>query len=237
MSQLLELVAEAVARGRTDITSPYPPELAGQEGCDELTRKALEEGIPPADILNLGLVRGMKTVGDRFREGEIFLPEVLMAARALAAGLAHLQPLLRSGALKTRGTIVIGTVAGDLHDIGKRIVSLFFEGGGWKVIDLGVDVPAERFAAAIEQHHPSAVALSTLLTTTMASMERITRELKSHYPDVKLVVGGAPVTAKFAAQIGADAYSPDPQGALDFLEAQSQGVRSLKVEKSGSHSG
>jgi 5-methyltetrahydrofolate--homocysteine methyltransferase len=223
MNQLLELVAEAVVRGRTDITSPYPPELAGQDGCDELTRKALEAGIPPADVLNQGLVRGMKTVGDRFREGELFLPEVLMAARALTAGLAHLQPLLRSGAVKTRGTIVIGTVAGDLHDIGKRIVSLFFEGGGWRVVDLGVDVPAARFAQAVEEHRPAAVALSTLLTTTMASMERITRELKFRFPETKVIVGGAPTTAKFAAQIGADAWSPDPQGALDFL-SRSLGV-------------
>jgi len=208
-----------VVNGRTDASSPYPPELIGQEGCDELTRKALEAGVPPTDILNQGLVRGMKTVGDRFREGEIFLPEVLMAARALTAGLAHLQPLLRSGALKSRGTIVIGTVAGDLHDIGKRIVSLFFEGGGWNVVDLGVDVPAGRFITAIEKHQPFAVGLSTLLTTTMASMERVAREIKFRYPAVKVVVGGAPITAKFAAQIGADAWSPDPQGALDYLNS------------------
>jgi 5-methyltetrahydrofolate--homocysteine methyltransferase len=224
MNRLLERIAEVVAKGRANVNSPYPPELAGQEGCDELTRQALEAGVPPNDILNLGLVAGMKTVGDRFRDGEIFLPEVLMAARALSAGLAHLQPLLRSGAIKTKGTIVIGTVAGDLHDIGKRIVSLFFEGGGWNVIDLGVDVPAARFAQAIEEHHPQAVGLSTLLTTTMSSMESIARELKSRFPDTKVVVGGAPITRKFAEQIGADAYSPDPQGALDYLEAESRKV-------------
>jgi 5-methyltetrahydrofolate--homocysteine methyltransferase len=218
-SELLQRIAESVIKGRTDIDSPYPPELAGQEGCDELTRKGLEAGIPPNDVLNLGLVAGMKTVGDRFRDGAIFLPEVLMAARALSAGFEHLKPLLRSGAIKTKGTIVIGTVAGDLHDIGKRIVSLFFEGGGWNVIDLGVDVPAARFAQAIEEHHPAAVGLSTLLTTTMSSMESIARELKSRFPEVKVVVGGAPVTSKFAAQIGADAYSPDPQGALDYLNS------------------
>lgn len=216
-SELLRRVAESVVSGRTDVRSPYPPELAGQEGCNEFTRQALEAGIPPNDVLNLGLVAGMKTVGDRFRDGQIFLPEVLMAARALNAGFEHLRPLLRSGAIKTKGTIVIGTVAGDLHDIGKHIVSLFFEGGGWNVIDLGVDVPAERFAEAIEEHHPAAVGLSTLLTTTMSSMESIARELKSRFPEVKVVVGGAPVTLKFARQIGADAYSPDPQGALDFL--------------------
>jgi 5-methyltetrahydrofolate--homocysteine methyltransferase len=218
--ELLRRVAESVVNGRTDIRSPYPPEFAGQEGCDELTRQALEAGIPPNDVLNLGLVAGMKTVGDRFRDGEIFLPEVLMAARALSAGFEHLKPLLRSGAIRTRGTIVVGTVAGDLHDIGKRIVSLFFEGGGWNVIDLGVDVPAARFAQAIEEHHPAAVGLSTLLTTTMSSMESIARELKSRFPEVKVVVGGAPITRNFAEQIGADAYSPDPQGALDFLEAE-----------------
>jgi len=204
-SPLLQQIAESVVKGRTDIRSPYPPELAGQESADELTRRALETGIPPGDVLTLGLVAGMKTIGDRFRDGEIFLPEVLMAARALDAGFEHLKPLLRSGAIKPRGTIVIGTVAGDLHDIGKRIVSLFFEGGGWNVVDLGVDVPVARFAQAIEQHHPMAVGLSTLLTTTMSSMEGIARELKSRFPNVKVVVGGAPITRKFAEQIGADA--------------------------------
>jgi len=228
VGKLLQLVADSVVRGKIDARSPYPPELVGQDGADELTRRALETGISPADVLNLGLVAGMKTVGDRFRDGEIFLPEVLMAARALTAGLAHLQPLLRSGAVKARGTIVIGTVAGDLHDIGKRIVSLFFEGGGWNVVDLGVDVPAERFIAAIEKHQPFAVGLSTLLTTTMASMGHVAREVKSRHPKVKLVVGGAPITQDFADRIGADFYSPDPQGALDYLEAESLKVQTSK---------
>lgn len=211
------MIARAVATGRTDANSPYPPEAVGQDGADELTRKALASGVPPAAVLADGLVAGMKEVGDRFRDGEVFLPEVLMSARALAVGFEHLRPHFRSGAIQHQGTIVIGTVAGDLHDIGKKIAGLFFEGGGWQVIDLGVNVPLDGFLAAIETHQPRAVGLSTLLTTTMASMAGISRGIKARYPTVKVIVGGAPITAAFAQTIGADIYSPDPQGALDQL--------------------
>lgn len=217
MDELLRLIADAVVAGRTDANSPYPPETMGQDGADELTRKALDSGITPSVVLSEGLVAGMKTVGDRFRDGEMFLPEVLMAARALTAGFAHLRPHFLSGAVRHRGTIVLGTVEGDLHDIGKKIVALFFEGGGWKVIDLGVDVPLERFLEAIGTHRPNAVGLSTLLTTTMMSMENIARGIKAAHPELTVVIGGAPTTPEFAARIGADVHSPDPQGALDFL--------------------
>lgn len=217
MDSLLAQIAEMVKRGKTDAQAAYPPELSGQPGVNELTREALTRGIAPNDVLTQGLVAGMKVVGDKFRAGEMFLPEVLMAARALNAGFEHLKPHFQSGAIKAKGTIVIGTVAGDLHDIGKKIVGLFFEGGGWKVIDIGVDVPAEKFLAAIEEYKPSAVGLSTLLTTTMASMGNIAREIKNRHPQLKVVVGGAPITDQFAHSIGADFYSPDPQGALDYL--------------------
>lgn len=219
MDELLGRIARAVAAGKIDACSPYPRELAGQPGAAEFTRDALAAGVAPGDILGRALIAGMKRVGERFRDGEVFLPEVLMAARAMTAALEHLKPAFLAGAVQPRGTILLGTVAGDLHDIGKRIVALFFEGGGWRVIDLGVDVGAERFLAAIEEHHPQAVGLSTLLTTTMASMEAIAATLKREHPELPVVVGGAPVTAEFAARIGADRYSPDPQGALDYLNA------------------
>lgn len=218
MSEILRRIARAVESGHSDAASPYPPNMVGEPGVDELTRQALAEGIQVERLLYEGLVAGMKAIGERFSEGNAFLPEVLMAARALAAGFTHLQPYFSSGAVKHRGTVVLGTVQGDLHDIGKKIVGMFFNGAGWKVVDLGVDVPLERFLAAIEEHKPKAVGLSTLLTTTMPSMAQITAGIKSRYPELKVVVGGAPLSAEFAASIGADFYGADPQMALDYLD-------------------
>jgi len=216
-AELLEEIARAVEVGKADRTSPYPAELTGKDGVAELTGRALAAGVPAVAILNQGLVAGMKPVGDGFRAGTLFLPEVLMAARALAAGFEQLKPHFRSGALKHRGMVVLGTVQGDLHDIGKKIVSLFLEGNGWRVIDLGVDCGPGKFLAAIAEHRPAAVGLSTLLTTTMAGMADTCRRIKERHPEVKVIVGGAPITDEFARAIGADCYSPDPQGALDFL--------------------
>ncbi len=216
-AELLAQIARAVEQGKADRQSPYPAELAGEDGVAELTARALAGGVPPADVLKSGLVAGMKPVGEGFRAGTLFLPEVLMAARALGAGFEQLKPHFRSGAVRHKGTVVIGTVRGDLHDIGKKIVGLFFEGGGWRVVDLGVDCPPDKFLAAIVEHRPVAVGLSTLLTTTMAGMEETCRRIKDRHPDVKVIVGGAPVTPGFARAIGADCFSPDPQGALDFL--------------------
>ena len=215
--ETLDLIAAAVASGHADRNSPWPSEWAGQDGVDELTRAALASGVTARALLDQGLVRGMKTIGDRFRDGLAFLPEVLMAARALNAGFEQLRPHFDSGAVELRGTIVFGTVAGDLHDIGKRIVGLFFAGSGWKVVDVGVDASLERFLAAIELHKPTAVGLSTLLTTTMPSMASIVAGIKQAHPKLKVMVGGAPVTAAFARTIGADAYAADPQAAVDFL--------------------
>jgi len=217
VQELLAAIARAVALGKADRQSPYPVELAGKDGVQELTALALAEGVPAADVLSFGLVAGMKPVGDGFRAGTLFLPEVLMAARALAAGFEQLKPHFRSGAVKHRGTVIIGTVRGDLHDIGKKIVGLFFEGNGWRVIDLGVDCGPDKFLSAIAEHRPAAVGLSTLLTTTMAGMAETCGRIKERHPEVKVIVGGAPITDEFARAIGADCYSPDPQGALDFL--------------------
>ena len=182
-----------------------------------MTAKALESGLMPHEILSNSLIEGMKIVGERFRNNEIYLPDVLMSARAMTAAMVHLKPFFNSGNVKYKGRIVLGTVAGDLHDIGKKIVGMFFEGGGWEVIDCGVDVSAPQFLQSIEDHAPNAVGLSALLTTTMVNMEEIVRKIKDRYPDIKVIVGGAPVTGKFSDEIGADGYSPDPQGALDRL--------------------
>lgn len=217
MENLLEEIAYCVERGKVNVNSPFPPDLKGKEGADELTQKALEQGITPADILAKGLMVGMEKIGIKFRDNKVFVPDVLMSAKAMNAGMKHLKPYFQSGDVKHKGKIVIGTVMGDLHDIGKNIVAMILEGGGWDVIDLGVDVSAEKFLSAIEEHKADAVGLSALLTTTMLNMDSIIKAIKEKYPDVKVVVGGAPLTQNYAEKINADFYSPDPQGALDYL--------------------
>jgi 5-methyltetrahydrofolate--homocysteine methyltransferase len=215
----LERIAFCLERGKADAASPHPAELAGQPGVEELVRQALERDVPPGEVLDRGLVPGMEAVARRFHDCEIFLPDVLMAARAMNAGLKLLQPFFLSGQVRHRGTVVMGTVSGDIHDIGKKIVSLIFEGGGWRVVDVGVDAGAEKFLEAIGRHAPQAVGLSALLTTTMAHMASITAEVKARHPGLKVIIGGAPVTQSFADRIGADAYAPDPRGGLEFLNS------------------
>lgn len=216
---VLTKIAECIEKGKIDKNSPHPPDLQGREGADELTAQALASGISPGDILSRSLIEGMKVVGERFRNSELYLPDVLMSARAMTSAMEHLRPFFISGNVQYKGKIVIGTVAGDLHDIGKKIVGMFFEGGGWKVIDCGVDVSEPLFLQSIEKHSPDAVGLSALLTTTMVNMDSIVRGIKARFPNVKVIVGGAPVTDAFASKIGADYYSPDPQGALDRLSS------------------
>lgn len=220
MNEILEALTRCVERGKVNIKSPYPPDMKGQDGAGELARKALDAGIPPEDILSKALVIGMQHVGERFRNKEIFVPDVLMAAKAMSAAMEHLKPFFKSDALKHRGTIVIGTVLGDLHDIGKKLVAMVIEGAGWEVVDLGTDVSPEKFLKAVDEHPGCVVGLSALLTTTMVNMESTVKHLKSKHPSVKVIIGGAPVTDEFASKIGADGYSPDPQGAVEFLNSR-----------------
>ena len=217
MSELLEQIANCVERGKVNAASPYPPDLKGQDGADELVKRALDEGIPPNDVLEKGLVIGMNAIGQAFSENKVFVPDLLMAAKAMQAGMAHLTPHFESGAAQRKGVFICGTVQGDLHDIGKNLVCMVVEGGGYEVIDLGVDVAAEKFAEALEQHPGAVVGMSALLTTTMVNMEKATQIIREKNPDAKVIVGGAPLTEEFAKKIGADAYSPDPQGAVAFL--------------------
>lgn len=220
MDGILSKIAVCIEKGKVDAKSPFPPELKGQDGADELTRMALDKGMAPEEILTEGLVRGMMKVGEKFRKGEIYLPDVLIAAKAMNAGMTHLKPHFLSGAVRHKGKVILGTVAGDLHDIGKNILGMFLEGSGWDVIDCGVDVSTDQFIQAIEEHQPDAVGLSALLTTTMGNMEKSVREIKSRFPRLKVMVGGAPVNQQFSDKIGADLTSPDPQGAVDFLNSQ-----------------
>jgi 5-methyltetrahydrofolate--homocysteine methyltransferase len=182
-----------------------------REMITTFVERDLHEGVPPLEILNTGLIPGMERVGQKFRAAEIYIPEVLMAARAMHAGLDLLRPKIAETGAKPGGKIVIGTVKGDLHDIGKNLVAMMFEGLGFQVIDMGVDVPTEKFEEAIKAHQPDILGLSALLTTTMLEMKNTIQLLKKRgvLDDVKIIVGGAPVTQEFADEIGADAYGKD----------------------------
>lgn len=217
MSEIIERIAQCIERGKVNATSPYPPDLKGQDGADELTGAALQMGIPASDVLAKGLVVGMNAIGRKFSENKVFVPDLLMASKAMQAAMKHLKPYFESGQAQHRGTFIVGTVQGDLHDIGKNLVSMVMEGGGWEVIDLGVDVSAEKFLNALKDHPKAVVGLSALLTTTMVNMEKTVAAIRSQSPDTVVIVGGAPLTSEFAKKIGANAYFPDPQGALDFL--------------------
>jgi len=215
--ELLQKLTECIEFGKVNITSPYPPQMKGQEGADELTLKALEQGISPQDVLTLGLMPGMEKVGKKFSENKIFVPQMLMSAKAMGTALLHLKPHFLSGAAKQKGTFIIGTVKGDLHDIGKNLVGMMVEGSGYKVIDLGVDVTSEKFISALKENPGGVVGLSALLTTTMTNMESITKEIKEAVPGTVVTIGGAPVNEDFCRKIGADNYSADPQGVVNFL--------------------
>jgi len=180
--------------------------------------KALEEGIAPTTIINDALIAAMNIIGVKFKNNEIYVPEVLVAARAMHAGMEVVKPLLAGDALKEKGTMVIGTVKGDLHDIGKNLVIMMMEGAGFKVIDLGIDVPAEKFVQAVEEHKPQVVGMSALLTSTMMQMKKTIEALEAYRDKIKIIVGGAPVTQKFADEIGADGYAPDAASAVDKVK-------------------
>lgn len=219
MSELLSKIAQCVEFGKINKAAPYPPQMKGMDGTDELTKEALDSGISAQKILSEGLMPGMEKVGNKFRENKIFVPQVLMSAKAMSTALVHLKPFFLSGEVKQKGTLIIGTVEGDLHDIGKNLVSMMVEGNGWKVVDLGTDVSAEKFVAALRENENAVVGLSALLTTTMVNMERITKQVKEAIPGAKVAIGGAPVNDDFRQRIGADAYSPDPQGLVEYLNS------------------
>ena len=218
MNEILNKLAQCVEFGKINKTSPYPPNMKDQDGADELAKKALEEGIKPDEILENALIPAMANVGNKFSRKEIYVPQMLMAAKAMNSAMAHLKPFFLSGETKRKGKFIIGTVSGDLHDIGKNLVAMMIEGGGWEVIDLGVDVSAEKFMKAMDENPGAVVGLSALLTTTMENMKRIVTAIKEKHKDSKIMIGGAPVTMEYCMKIGADFYSPDPQGAVNYLK-------------------
>mgnify|MGYP001561657194 CR=1 FL=1 len=217
MSEILSQLSHCVEFGKIDKLSPYPPDLKGQDGADEIAKRALEEGIKPGDILEKALIPAMAVVGDKFSRKVIYVPQMLMAAKAMGSAMKHLKPFFQSGETKRKGKFIIGTVSGDLHDIGKNLVAMMIEGAGWEIIDLGVDVNTDKFLKAMEENPEAIVGLSALLTTTMENMKKTVETIREKHSGSKILVGGAPVTMDYCQKIGADFYSPDPQGAVKYL--------------------
>ena len=184
----------------------------------EIAQKLVDDGVSASEILNEGLVPGMNVVGQKFKANEMYIPEVLIAARAMHAAMDIIKPLLAETGVEMKGTVVIGTVQGDLHDIGKNLVGMMLEDGGFQVIDLGVDIPADKFVQAVKENNVKVIGLSALLTTTMSGMKEIIDALKADpaTSDTKVMVGGAPLTQEYADSIGAAGYAPDASSAVDL---------------------
>jgi len=202
----MEAIAEALIKGDRDTVT-------------KLVNAAVEEGVGPDNILNDGLVAGMDVVGRKFKANEFYVPEVLIAARAMHAGMAILEPLLSESGAKPRGTAVLGTVKGDLHDIGKNLVAMMLTGGGFKVVDAGIDVTPEKFVQLARESNANLIGLSALLTTTMPQMAAVIEAVKEAGLEAKVMIGGAPVTQEYADEIGADGYAPDAASAVDLARS------------------
>jgi 5-methyltetrahydrofolate--homocysteine methyltransferase len=186
----------------------------------EIAQKLVDEGVSAVGILNKGLMPGMDVVGKKFKANEMYIPEVLIAARAMHAAMEVIKPLLSKSDTNTKGKIIIGTVQGDLHDIGKNLVAMMLEGAGFTVIDLGVDIPPQKFVEELNKNSARLLALSALLTTTMVSMESVIKAVRaSDCKSIKVMVGGAPLTQEYAESIGADGYAPDASSAVDLVKS------------------
>lgn len=205
--KLLEEISQKVQKGDLN-------------GVQLLVEQALKSNIEALDILNSGLIKGMAVVGQKFKNNEIFIPEVLIAANAMKGGMQILKPYLTETNLTKKGKVLIGTVKGDLHDIGKNLVCMMLEGAGFEVIDLGINVPKEKFIEYAAKENPDVLGMSALLTTTMVYMPEVIEGLKQSglRDDIKVIVGGAPVTEEYARNIGSDGYAPDAGSAVELVK-------------------
>ena len=219
MNDLIDKLGECVEFGKINQASPYPPTMKGMPGADELTKEALEAGFSPQMILNEALIPAMNRVGNKFTEGKIFVPQMLLSAKAMNSAMKHLKPYFQNGEIRRKGVFIIGTVQGDLHDIGKNLTGMMVEGAGWEVIELGTDVSAEKYIQALDEHPGAVCGMSALLTTTMSNMQPMIAAIREKHPGTKVIVGGAPLNAEFARQIGADAYGRDPQDDINWLDS------------------
>jgi len=202
----LKALADAVIKG-------------DQSAAVEITKDALEEGTPAESVLNDGLIAGMDVIGARFKKNEVYIPEVLIAARAMKMAMEILEPELVKAGVEPIGKCLIGTVQGDLHDIGKNLVAMMLKGAGFEVIDLGVDVPPAKFVEQVQSQSVQVVGMSALLTTTMPGMEKSIKALKDAGLSTKIMIGGAPVTQGYADKIGADGYAADAASAVDVAKS------------------
>lgn len=201
---LIESLSEAVQRGK-------------RNDAKALTQQLLDEGMKPLEIVERGLVPGMSAIGEKFKRNEVFVPEMLIAARAMKEAMSLLEPLLASAGIKPKHTVIIGTVEGDLHDIGKNLVAMMLKGANFGIVDLGTNVPPQKFVEAVRDHQATLVALSALLTTTMPAMRTTVEALRAAgFDGVRIMVGGAPVTQDYSDEIGADGYSTDAASAVDL---------------------
>jgi 5-methyltetrahydrofolate--homocysteine methyltransferase len=216
MQDYVERIATCIARGKVSRSAWYPPEMKDQDGADEIAADALKQGLQP-EVLLQGCMVGMDRIGKDFSEKKAFVTNLVISGVAMNAVLKHIKPFLQSGEVKRKGIFVIGTVTGDLHDIGKNLISMIITGGGFEVIDLGVDVPTKKFLDALAAHPGCFVGLSALLTTTMPTMGNSVGAIKKAYPDTKVLIGGGPITGDFCTRIGADFYSPNPHDAVEYL--------------------
>ena len=213
-----QAISECIIRGKINKDSRHPVDMQGQDGAVELVQAAVDEGLTANEILQEGLIKGMEVVGARFRDCEIFVPDVLLAAKAMRSATEVLKPLFDTEERISLGTLAIGTIQGDLHDIGKNLVAMMVEGSGFTVIDMGVDVSPEKFVAVAQENPEVVIGMSSLLTTTMPGMKKVIDALKEAGCANKTMIGGAPVTDEYASEIGATAYAPDPPTAVEKLK-------------------
>lgn len=218
MENTLRKLCVCIERGKINADSPFPLDMLKQDGAEEWTQLAIKEKIAAPEILK-ALTLGMENIGVKFRENKVFVPEVLMAAKAMSSSMKYLTPFFQQGIVKQKGVLIIGTVAGDLHDIGKNLVAMIIKGNGWKIIDLGTNVSTDKYLQTIAENPNCFVGLSALLTTTMVNMENTVKAIKEKFPSVKVMIGGAPVTQEFKESIGADFYSYEAIAAINYLNS------------------
>ncbi len=213
--ELLQAIRDNVICGKVNLAAKYPPDKRGQPGVVEQVEEALKQGIEPAVILREGLMAGMEVVGRRFKANEVYVTDVMISAKAMKAGMELLRPFFSRGGAPTEGMFIIGTVQGDHHDIGKNLVCMMLERAGVQGLDLGVDVPVEKFIAAVREHPGAVVGMSALLTTTMLNMKKTLEAMREAGLKNPVIIGGAPVSQQFCEEIAADAYAPDPYSAVE----------------------
>ncbi len=216
--ELLKQIEYLVVRGHIDASSRYPKDLEGEPGVQEKVSEALDCGVTPQDILTKGLISGMSLVGEKYENNEIFVPEMLFSAKAMKSGLNQIRPLLVGDVSIRVGTVILGTVFGDMHDIGKNLVGMMLEGAGFDVIDLGINTPASTFVDIARQHPDAIIGMSALLTVTMKNMKTVIDSLRSNNLKNRVMIGGAPVTKAFAEEIGAEGYSMNANQAVSLAK-------------------